>query len=93
MGFKLTGGNWSKGGGVRRLDRSGEDIIKGHLKKGGGVVQIIDDDYDHWEFHNFICLLDYICPQLLHSQWVLLGLDFSLFDMSESEFPFPIKSL
>ena len=62
MGFKLNGGNWSKEGGVRRLDWSGEDIMKGHLRKGGGVVQIIDDDYDHWEFHNNLLHLspDYI---------------------------------
>ena len=48
-----------KGGGARRLDE------RGHLgKEGGGSGAIIHDEYDHWEFHNFIRLLDYICPQI-----------------------------
>ena len=63
--------------------------MKGHLRRGGWVVQIIDDDYDHWEFHNLL----HLSPDYIHSLWVLLGLDYSFFDMPESEFPIPIKSL
>ena len=57
---------------------------EGSFEKGGEVVQIKDDDYDHWEFHNLL----HLSPDYIHSLWVLLGLDFSLFDRSESEFPF-----
>ena len=47
-------------------------------------MQIIDDDYDHWEFHNNLHLSpDYI---LYGFYWD------SLFDMPKSEIPFPIKS-
>ena len=55
------------------------------------MVQIIDDEYDHWEFHNFICLPDYICTQLTFSMG-FIGIRFSLFDNPKSESPFPIKS-